>query len=420
MLFWITMWSERCADSLCALGFFPSKAEKDIWMRDMGDHYEYIGVYVDDLLIVSRKPQDIIKYLTDDCKFKLKGTGEVEFHLGCNYYRDEQGVLCGEPRQYIERMLDNYQRLFGSWPKEATAPTTKGDHPELDTSDLLEGEDIKIYQSLIGAMQWVILIGRFDITTSVMTLSRFRAMPRQGHLDHIKRIYGYLKKHRHDHIRIITEVPDYSDIPMKEYNWFYTCYSGAQEQVPDDAPRPLGKEVKTTSFVDANLYHDLVSGKSVTGILHMLNQTVIDSYSKLQATVETATFGSEYVAARTATEQIIDLRLTLRYLGVPLLGVSMLFGDNESVVNSAADPSSRIPKRHNMLSYHKTRESIAAGITWFHHIKGKWNPADILSKHWDRASVWHCLKPLLFAYGSTTGMLKNIITGKGDEDESST
>ena len=113
---------------------------------------------------------------------------------------------------------------------------------------------------------------------------------------------------------------------MKEYNWFYTCYSGAQEQVPDDAPRPLGKEVKTTSFVDANLYHDLVSGKSVTGILHMLNQTVIDSYSKLQATVETATFGSEYVAARTATEQIIDLRLTLRYLGVPLLGVSMLFG----------------------------------------------------------------------------------------------
>jgi hypothetical protein len=152
----------------------------------------------------------------------------------------------------------------------------------------------------------------------------------------------------------------------------------------------------------------------------MLNQTVVDSYSKLQATVETATFGSEYVAARTATEQIIDLRLTLRYLGVPLLGVSMLFGDNESVVNSAADPSSRIPKRHNMLSYHKTRESIAAGITWFHHIKGKWNPADILSKHWDRASVWHCLKPLLFAYGSTTGMLKNIITGKGDEDESST
>jgi hypothetical protein len=48
-----------------------------------------------------------------------------------------------------------------------------GDHPELDDSELLEIEDVKVYQSLIGALQWVIQIGRFDITTHVMTLSRF-------------------------------------------------------------------------------------------------------------------------------------------------------------------------------------------------------------------------------------------------------
>jgi len=312
-------------------------------------------------------------------------------------------------------LLDNYTRLFGTQPREASSPTTTGDHPELDTSDLLEGDDIKIYQSLIGALQWVIQIGRFDITTSVMTLSRFRALPRQGHLDRIKRIYGYLRRYRHGKIRISTEVPDYSDIPMKDYDWFYTCYSGAKEEIPQDAPRPLGKGVKTTTFVDANLYHDLISGKSVTGLIHMFNQTIIDSYSKLQSTVETATFGSEYVAARTGTEQIMDLRISLRYLGVPVLGVSMMFGDNESVVNTAADPSSKVNKRHNMLSYHRTREAIAAGITWFHHVKGKWNPADVVSKHWDMPSVWYCLKPLLFAHGDTAKMVKNIITGKADE-----
>jgi len=82
----------------------------------------------------------------------------------------------------------------------------------------------------------------------------------------------------------------------------------------------------------------MISGRSVTGILHLLNMTPVDWYSKLQTTVETATFGSEYVAARTATEQILDLRLTLRYLGVPLDGPSFMFGDNESVVNTASVP----------------------------------------------------------------------------------
>ena len=43
------------------MGFFPSKVEEDIWMRDKGDHYEYIAVYEDDLLIVSRDAAAIIK-----------------------------------------------------------------------------------------------------------------------------------------------------------------------------------------------------------------------------------------------------------------------------------------------------------------------------------------------------------------------
>ena len=65
--------------------------------------------------------------------------------------------------------------------------------------------------------------------------------------------------------------------------------------------------------MDANLNHCLATGRSVTGCLHFVNHTPIDSYSKRQVTVETATYGSEFVASKTATEQIIDLRHTLRY-----------------------------------------------------------------------------------------------------------
>jgi len=105
------------------------------------------------------------------------------------------------------------------------------------------------------------------------------------------------------------------------------------------------------------------------------------------------------VAACTATEQILDLHLALRYLGVPLDDPSFMFGDNESVVNTASVPHSKLHKRHHALSYHRTREAIAAGITRFHHIVGTTNPVDILSKHWGHLSIWETLHPLLFWQG---------------------
>jgi hypothetical protein len=55
------------------------------------------------------------------------------------------------------------------------------------------------------------------------------------------------------------------------------------------APRPLGKTVDTT-HVDANLYHDLLTGRAVTGIIHHLNGTIIDWYAHKQSTVETSTW----------------------------------------------------------------------------------------------------------------------------------
>ena len=83
--------------------------------------------------------------------------------------------------------------------------------------------------------------------------------------------------------------------------------------MPKDAPPPLGKQVTLTHYVDANLFHDALSGRSVTGILHMMNATPIDWYSKKQATVETTTYGSELVAARICVKQIIDSKISWGY-----------------------------------------------------------------------------------------------------------
>jgi len=330
--------------------FFPSKAEK-----------EHIAVCTDDAMIASRDPETIMLLLVKDPCFKLKGTGPTKFHLGCDFYRDEEGALCYAPKKHIATILDNYQRIHGKWPKMVHSPLTSNDHPELDTSDPLSMDDQKICQSLIGALQWVIQIDQFDISTAVKTLSHFCAMPRQGHLDCVKRTHGCLSKMRHATIKIRTDAPDYLAIPVKMHDWECTCHVDAEEEIPLDSPKLKGKSVMMTSFSDANLHNDRISGEAVTCILHMFNPP-IDWHSKLQSTVETATFGSECVTARTCTEQIIDLRLTLEYLGVPINGRSLAFGDNESVINSAAIPHSKMHKRWVALSHHRVRWAVAAGV----------------------------------------------------------
>jgi len=159
--------------------------------------------------------------------------------------------------------------------------------------------------------------------------------------------------------------------------------------------------------VDANLYHDMLTSRSVTGILHYLNKMPIDWYSKKQATIETATYGSELVSAHLAVDQIVDLQQTLWYLGVPIHEKSYLFGDNKMVVNSSAKPHSKLHKQHNALSFHWVREAVASHYVSFTFIDGEYNPADILSKHWRYQQVWKILKPILFFGGNTVDLYED-------------
>ena len=399
-------WHDRLSDVLRKEGFIPCKAEPDIWMRQNGEQYEYVAVYVDDLAFAVKNPASFVHTLKEKYQFKIKDAGPLEFHLGADFYRDDEGILCMAPQKYIDRLSASYEKMFGEKPSARMySPLDRGDHPELDDSELLDAEGIQQYQSLIGSLQWAISLGRFDIATSVMSMSSFRVLPRRGHLQRLKRICGYLVKMKHATLRFRVHEPDYSDLPSKEYDWAST-YGEVQELLPDDAPPPLGRQVTLTHYVDANLFHDALTGRSVTGILHMMNATPIDWYSKKQATVETATYGSEFVAARICVEQIVDLRNTLRYLGVPIQEKSYMFGDNESVVNSSSIPHAKLHKRHTALSFHRVREAVASKYIGFYFLPGADNPADILSKHWSYSSNWSNLQCLLFWKGDTENIEK--------------
>ena len=192
-----------------------------------------------------------------------------------------------------------------------------------------------------------------------------------------------------------------------KHDWSYTVYGNTQEIISHGCPKPPGKSVTTTTTLDANLLHCMATGASLTACLHFCNHNPTDGYSKKQATVETATYGSEFVAAKTATEQIMDIRYTLRYLGVPIRSKSYMFGDNRSVVTCATLPHSTLSKRYNILAFHRVREAIAAKIIDFHWIKSQYNLSDILGKLWEHNKISPMIQKLLITCGPITLITKS-------------
>jgi hypothetical protein len=85
---------------------------------------------------------------------------------------------------------------------------------------------------------------------------------------------------RFTQIRVLTGEPDYSEQECEEYNWAKTVYGDIREQLPEGIPDPLGNYIMLSHYFDANLYHDMVMGWSVMGILHFMNKMPIDWYSK--------------------------------------------------------------------------------------------------------------------------------------------
>ena len=381
-------WHAHLSENLRLIGFNPSRADPDMWMRlatrDGAEYYEYLVCYVDDLIIVSHKAKEVIQEVRD-CGYDLKGGTAPETFLGATIgrhtFQDGTSTWYQSAEEYLKNAIKTVEAKLGKplQPGKISTPLEPTYHPEVDTTPLLDDDRANYYQSMIGILLWASELGRIDITQEVGLMARFGALPREGHYDAVVRIFCYLKKHLKSRLVYDTEIKDVSDIPFTKCNW-EEQYPEATETLPYDMPKPLGKPVKITVFCDASHADCLVTRRSTTGILIFVNGTPIRWYSKRQNTVESSTYGSEFVAMRIATEMLIALRTSLRMLGVPLDGPADVFCDNNSVVQSSTIPASVLKKKHNAVSFHKVRETIAAGAMRVSHEPTESNLADLLSK----------------------------------------
>jgi len=391
-------WRDHLAGILRQEGFTNSLADADVWMRKARKpcgfaYWEYLLVYVDDILVISHQPQVVMDSLAQHVTFKPGSIEPPKSYLGANVFRitvhdgnqdsPMKQVWCMSAWEYVKRAIEEVERELAMedayLPKRTETPLSSGYRPELDFSLELEGSKVNYYQGLIGVLRWIVELGRIDLIVPVSLLSRYMMSPREGHLQQCYHIFAYLKQFNRSRLVFDDTEPD-----LSEY-YFHTCdwseyYPDAAEPIPPNMPEPLGRSVTTTCFVDADHAGCKVTRRLQTGILIYVNKAPVFWYSKRQNTVESATFGSEFIALKTAIDQIDALRYKLRMFGIPIDGPTKIFCDNESVWQNSTHSDSTLRRKHTAIAYHRCREAEAAGYVQIAKIGGDENPADLLTK----------------------------------------
>ena len=204
------------------------------------------------------------------------------------------------------------------------------------------------YQAYINILRWALELGCVNIVLEVSLMSSFNALLREGHLEALYHIFAYLAKADPHSIVFDASLPDLKPSLVVATDWT-DFYGDVLEEVPPKMPDPCGNPVNTTCFVDANHAGNLVNCRSQAWILMFVMKSPIVWYSKRQKTVETSTFGSEFVAMRQATEMIEALSYKLRMSGIPIDGPTRVYGDNGAVISNSLILTSTLTKKRNEI-----------------------------------------------------------------------
>ena len=379
------------ADTLSDTGYKPTKADPDVWIRpavksDGFEYYEMVLCYVDDILAISDNPKSTLMALTSTFKLKDDKIEPPDIYLGAQLGTmqvDDIECWTMSAEKYVISAVKNVEEALAKkglrLPTKCYTPLSTDYRPELEVSPELKSDGIQLYQELIGVLRWAVELGRVDILLEASLMSTHMAMPREGHLQQLYRMFGYLKLYPKRKLAFDFQHPIISERMFKTYDW-YDFYRDATEAIPNDMPIPRGNPMSTHCFVDASHGSDRATRRSQTGILLFCNKAPVIWHSKRQNTVEASTFGSEFQAMKNAVELTESLRYKLRMFGVPIDNATNIFCDNEAVYKNTTKPESTLKKKHHSIAYHRCREAVAAGTVRIAKEGTSTNLSDLFTK----------------------------------------
>jgi hypothetical protein len=290
------------------------------------------------------------------------------------------------PSKYVVQAAKSCQlhlteKLAGRYsvPARVDNPFPVDYDPSTDFSDILDPDCSSFYQHLIGVMRWMVKLGRIDIATEVSMLSSYLACPREGHLKNALHVMGYLQLKHDSRLIFDTTYPDIDQTAFPSFEWM-EFHGDMEEAIPPKMSPSLGKDVDLRMMIDSDHAGEKRTQCSHTGFIIFCNLAPIIWLSKQQATIETSVFGAEFVAMKHGIETLRGLRYKIHMMGIPLSGLTYIYGDNKSQVTNSSRPESTLKKKCDSICYYAIRESVAMGEILLTHIRTGENLADFLTK----------------------------------------
>jgi hypothetical protein len=335
------VWYDNIKAVLQGFEFVRCESDHGIFVTIRNGYRIYLAVYVDDLLVMGQREEDIeeVKDLLKN-RYQMKDLGIARRFLGMDIDYTEDGSIKLHLKQYLSVLLERHGMLDCN-PVSTPMDSSMRLIPAADGDGFA---DVKEYQQIVGELQFASLVARPDISCAVGTLSQFNIKPTSLHLAAAKRVLRYLKG-------------------TADWGIVYSPPPG-----------------EASAFSDADWAGDRETRKSRTGYVVMMNKGAVSWRSSLQPTVALSTTEAEYMALTEVTKEVEWVRTFLKELQYGTDTPTTVSTDNQGAKALANNPVSHSRTKHIAIRHHFIREKVADNTVWIQYVPTEMMTADSLTK----------------------------------------
>jgi hypothetical protein len=290
------------------------------------DNHVFVLVYVDDILVVGRHMDVEYTITTFKRKWVMTDAGSAKWILGIHVQRTES-TLCLSQQAYIESIAERF-KVEGNRPISTPLEANLKVLPSQESDLMMEQQK---YQSLIGALMWLSLGTRPDITYAVNVLARYNGNPSRNHYNEALRVLRYVNSTKTKKLTLTT------------------------------------RNETLVGFTDADWAGDRVDFKSTSGYVFYFEGLAVSWTSMKQNLVAQSSTESEYIAMAAATNEATYLVNLLEDFGFTAIKPVLIHCDNKSAMTLADNPAYHKRSKHFGIRLHVTRSKVQDGtirLTW--------------------------------------------------------
>lgn len=354
-------WYAKLKDFLESISWRVSDNDPSVFLNDQG---LYMTVYVDDINIFGSDLTAIEQVKSQlKARFKMSDLGPCAYYLGMHVDATPGASIALHQSAFVQQLLSRFE-LNDLRP--VSTPMDVSRKLEVNKDSVANIQFTRLYQSMVGSLNYLMTVARPDIAHAVGVVSRYSANPNQRHMDAVRRIYAYLKKFPDLGPRYLTHNRD-ANTPIELVGYVDSDWAGCQD-----------------------------TRRSTTGWVFLLGGCVIAWASRRQKSVALSTCEAEYIAAAEAAKEAIWLINFIRELNLPGISTDAvtLYIDNNAAMKLTKNPEFHARTKHIELRHHFLREQVLQGTIQMKRIDTKDNLADVFTKALPRATFEGMLEGL--------------------------